>query len=144
MLAAAGAATLLFLSKNVAHGSPSGAVEIREDMVTTSQNMAYRHPLFGVGIGNYYARSMEFIPPRLSSRNIKRDAHNQFLQVLGEMGLTGLVVFSAVLAIALAPGLPGHAPARASLWRARCGPPGGAARRRGSADSSPAAWRSSP
>ncbi len=114
VLAAAGAAALLFLSKNVAHGSPSGAVAIREDMVTTSLSMAYYHPLFGVGIGNYSTRSIEFMPPRLASKNIKRDAHNQFLQVLGEMGLTGLVVFSALLAIGLAPGLRALARGRAS------------------------------
>ncbi len=114
VMAAVGAATLLFLSKNVAHGSPSGAVEIREDMATTSLSMAYHHPLFGVGIGNYYARSMEFMPPRLASREIKRDAHNQFLQVLGEMGLTGLIVFSAILVTGLGPGLQALARGRAA------------------------------
>ena len=114
VLAAAGAAALLFLSKNEAHGRPSEAVVIRADMVTASMNMAYHHPLFGVGIGNYYTRSLEFMPPRLSVRNIKRDAHNQFLQVLGEMGLTGLVVFSAILVIGLAPGLRALARGRAS------------------------------
>ncbi len=114
VLAAVGAAALLFVMKNAAHGSPSGAVAIRADMVRTSLSMAYHHPLFGVGIGNYYARSMEFMPPRLSERHIKRDAHNQFLQVLGEMGLTGLVVFSAVLVIGLGPGLLALARGRAS------------------------------
>jgi O-antigen ligase len=105
LLGAAAAAALLFISKNEAHGSPSEAVAIREDLVATSLKMAYQHPLFGVGIGNYYARSIEFMPPRLSVRKIKRDAHNQFLQVLGETGLAGFVVFCALLWIALGPGV---------------------------------------
>ena len=53
------------------------------------------------------------MPPRLL-KGTSRDAHNQFLQVLGEMGLTGLVVFSALLAIGLAPGLRALARGRAS------------------------------
>jgi hypothetical protein len=115
LLAAVAGVTLLFVAKRGrAYGTVDGAMNIRADMAVTTLRMASSYPLFGVGIGNLYKRSTEFMPEQLSSLRISRDAHNQFLQVLGEMGLTGLFVFCALLWTGLSPGLRATASGQAS------------------------------
>ena len=93
-----------------AHDSAGKAVSIREDLVTTSFRMARAHPLFGVGIGNYRRSSPDFMPVRLMQYYRAENAHNQVLQVLGELGGVGLAAFVALLAAGLFP-------AARSLWR---------------------------
>lgn len=114
LLAAAGSAALFFLSRSRAYGSVDGAVDIRADMAATTLRMASAHPAFGIGIGNFYTRSIDFMPSQLSRGRVRRDAHNQYLQVLGELGLTGLFGFCALLWVALSPGLKALASGRAS------------------------------
>lgn len=104
VLAAAAGGALLFLSRSAAHGKAMAAVIIREDLVTTTMGMVRQHPIFGIGIGEYYRRSPEFMPARLFTYYPAQNAHNQFLQVLGELGVTGLIVFCALLWIAIAAG----------------------------------------
>ena len=93
-----------------AHGNAGKAVAIREDLVMTSFRMARAHPLFGVGIGNYQRSSPDFMPVRLMQYYRAQNAHNQVLQVLGELGGVGLAAFMALLAAGLFP-------AARSLWR---------------------------
>lgn len=49
-----------------------------------------RHPLFGVGANRYRSVS-----------TLGKEAHNSFISVLVELGLVGLVLFLAILAIAI-------------------------------------------
>jgi O-antigen ligase len=67
-------------------------------------------PVLGVGIGQYFARSPEFMSSRMRDWYDAQNAHNQFLQVAGELGLAGLAVFLVLLALALAP-------AARAIWR---------------------------
>jgi hypothetical protein len=50
-------------------------------------------PVFGVGIGRYYDRSAEFMPPRIKEIYGRENAHNYFAQVLSELGILGGTLF---------------------------------------------------
>jgi len=113
LLASLTCVTVLVVTLNprvAARQSAGKAVSIREDLVTTSFRMARAHPLFGVGIGNFHQSSPNFMPVRLMQYYQAENAHNQVLQVLGELGGVGLAAFVALLAAGLFP-------AARSLWR---------------------------
>jgi hypothetical protein len=97
----ASAAGILYLSarKNVA---PSTALKIRAEFARTTLRMVEAHPGFGIGIGRYQERSGSYSAPVLiqTFRLRNENAHNNFLQVLGELGLTGFAAFLAVLGYA--------------------------------------------
>ena len=52
-------------------------------------------PLFGVGVGQYYRTSPQFLSPQLAWTYGFENAHNYFLQIGGELGLVGLGLFAA-------------------------------------------------
>jgi hypothetical protein len=58
--------------------------------------MLRTEPLFGVGIGQFYTTSEHFISPELARFYVRENAHNQFVQVAGELGIVGLVAFVAI------------------------------------------------
>ena len=70
----------------------------------TSWRMIAARPLVGVGIGQYYPASTLFLTPELAWNYGAENAHNYFLQIGAELGIPGLVLFSAVIG--------------AGLWRA--------------------------
>jgi O-antigen ligase len=61
--------------------------------------MIEAHPLFGVGIGQYPQSSGHYSSPALLAIYPRENAHNNFAQVAGELGLIGFAAFLAVLAI---------------------------------------------
>jgi O-antigen ligase len=70
-------------------------------------NMFLQHPLFGIGYGNWRAVLPDFFPG-LSSSNIVEYfafAHNIYLQVLCENGLTGFLLLFVPLGYLIAKGL---------------------------------------
>jgi O-antigen ligase len=72
---------------------PSTALEVRWELARTSVRMLAAGPMFGAGIGRYYWRSAEFSSPRLLTifpPAIHENAHNNFLQILAELGVVGL------------------------------------------------------
>ena len=72
---------------------PSTALEVRWELARTSVRMLAAGPIFGAGIGRYYWRSGEFSSPRLLTifpPAIHENAHNNFLQILAELGFVGL------------------------------------------------------
>ena len=72
--------------------------------------MAREEPLFGIGIGRFRAESARLASPQLRRYYSAQNAHNQVLQLLGELGVPGAALFLAVLAFSLAPGWRGPNP----------------------------------
>jgi O-antigen ligase len=81
----------------------TAALMVRLELTRTAFNMLASRPIFGIGTGQFYARSGEFSSPELlalfpPARN--ENAHNNFLQILAELGIVGFVAFMWVLALA--------------------------------------------
>ncbi len=79
--------------------------------------MAREAPLFGVGVGRFFEESARFATPELRQYYTAQNAHNQVLQILGELGLPGAALFLAVLATSLAPGWRGPVPGPSESMR---------------------------
>jgi O-antigen ligase len=82
----------------------STAIVIRRLFLQTTARMLQAEPLFGVGIGQYPRWSSEYGPPELFKFYSSENAHNNFAQIAGELGVIGLIAFVAVLAVALSTG----------------------------------------
>jgi O-antigen ligase len=67
----------------------------------TSVRMIGAPPLFGVGIGRYYRTPARFLSPQLAWAYGAGNAHNGLLQVGAELGMLGLVLFSAWVGVVL-------------------------------------------
>lgn len=99
------AAGLAAFTETGRHTTRSAAWTIRRDFATVTVRMLRDDPLFGVGMGQYHQRSAEYMPPTLQEHYERENAHNQFFQVAGELGLLGLVPFAGLLALAGIPAL---------------------------------------
>ena len=75
------------------------ALEYRKEFALTGLRMAASRPLFGVGIGDYRTASGAFSSERLRAVYPNENAHNNFLQILAEVGVIGFVVFAVLLVI---------------------------------------------
>jgi O-antigen ligase len=84
----------------LARASTSQAVGIRWMFLETTSRMLRAHPLIGVGVGQYAPASERFSPPELRAIYARENAHNNFAQIAGELGLPGLVAFVMLLASA--------------------------------------------
>lgn len=83
--------------------SPFTAFKVRWELALTSFRMTSGNPLFGVGIGRYYSRSGEFSSPellRLFPPAIHENAHNNYLQLLAELGIVGFAAIAWLLVTA--------------------------------------------
>lgn len=92
---AALAATYVVTSRsNVA---PSTAVEVRVQMARVAFEAVRRHPVFGVGLGDYIPATRRFVTPEMQLlRGFAPrgdNAHNNFLQIAVELGIPALCVF---------------------------------------------------
>ena len=77
----------------------SRAVSIRWLFLETTLHMVRTHPVAGVGIGQYARSSGEYAPPELLAIYRSENAHNNFAQIAGELGLPGLAAFLGVLVV---------------------------------------------
>jgi hypothetical protein len=77
------------------------AVATRRLFLGTTWRMLLAEPLFGIGIGQYFLWSREFATLEMLNYYTRENAHNNFAQIAGELGATGLVAFLAVLVISL-------------------------------------------
>ena len=73
-------------------------MRMRVDNWSTAIRMTAASPLFGVGAGHFALRAPDFGPTR-------ENAHNNYLQVLAELGIPGLACFLLVIAFAVREGL---------------------------------------
>lgn len=102
-LAAAGAfaltALVLFAFPNpILTRTVSGALGIRAEMARVAVKMWETDPWVGVGAGNFYDRSAGYITdPLVKSLYGRENAHNNFLQILAELGVLGLLAFLTLL-----------------------------------------------
>jgi len=78
----------------------SQSVSARADFMLTGLRMIASAPAFGVGIGRYYAMSGRFMPSSIYWFYFHENAHNNFLQIAGELGVLGLVTFLWLLGAA--------------------------------------------
>ena len=78
------------------------ALRVRAEYTRISAEMLATRPIFGIGIGQYPARLLEFATPTLMAiyPAPHENAHNNFLQVLAELGIAGFAAFICVLGIA--------------------------------------------
>ncbi len=95
----AGLAVALLLLAGAVVRSPSAgsSLEMRSGFTRASLNLITARPLFGVGEGRYYYVSSAVLPPPLAWAYGQENAHNYFLQLAAELGLTGAGVFAWVM-----------------------------------------------
>jgi O-antigen ligase len=72
-------------------------VRWRGEMMATSLRMAREFSVFGIGPGKFYEHSTEYMSPDWRAAHPRENAHNNFLQVLAELGGVGLVSLLALL-----------------------------------------------
>ena len=75
-------------------------VAMRRDFMITGLRMMQSAPMFGVGIGRYFERSGEFMPQSIYWFYFHENAHNNFLQIGGELGAIGVAAFVWLLGAA--------------------------------------------
>lgn len=80
-------------SAKLASGDTSG----RTDLWTVAVNMFQAHPLSGVGLGNYYIVSANFLDSTVQHLELfvqdARVAHNTTLEMLAELGIPGTIAY---------------------------------------------------
>jgi O-antigen ligase len=84
--------------------SALASADVRIEMAKVGGRMIARYPTFGIGLGEFYRRSGEFSPWALFEKfpvAVHENAHNNFVQVAAELGLTGGLVFAWLIAAAL-------------------------------------------
>lgn len=89
-------------SASAPSGSATLSLAIRAEFLETSLRMWTTSPVLGVGVGAYYERSNEFMPPGIRAIYGRENAHNYFLQVATELGVIGFGIFLWWLGAALA------------------------------------------
>ena len=79
--------------------SAVGAMSIRMELARVSFRLLAEAPMFGIGVGRFYYQSgREIQDPAVRAIYPRENAHNNFLQILTELGVVGLASFVAVLA----------------------------------------------
>ena len=71
----------------------SNMINMRAAFMLTGLRMVASAPAFGVGIGRYFEMSGRFMPSSIYWFYFHENAHNNFLQIAGELGLVGLGAF---------------------------------------------------
>ena len=95
------AAAAVGMARGPAQVSPQAALSSRVEMWRVALKIAREDPLFGAGAGRFQTASRDYVSPALVASFPEaaagENAHNIFLQVLGELGLTGLIAFTWML-----------------------------------------------
>jgi O-antigen ligase len=116
-----GAAAALGIVR-VSRAPASTALDIRIELTKVGGRMAKDHPWFGVGLGRFREESPPYIPPALVAVfpvvAAGENAHNQLIQVLGELGVVGLIAFLLFWGSLLGPAALRVARERRTSWLA--------------------------
>jgi O-antigen ligase len=96
------AASLAFLvATSRTHAALGAAAEVRIQMARVAWRTAETRPTFGVGLDNYIRRSRRFITPDMtvleSFAPNGENAHNNYLQILVELGMPAALLFVAMV-----------------------------------------------
>ncbi|MBA3296741.1 MAG: O-antigen ligase family protein [Acidobacteria bacterium] len=100
---------LIFLLPLTRHGTFQYSMSTRLELLKTGGRMVVDRPILGVGTAQYYALFPRYVSPELERAFAdavghpvpRENAHNQFVQVLAELGVAGLASFVLVLLLAL-------------------------------------------
>lgn len=96
----AGAAVLWARYPEGRNADPALALQIRLELARAALAMTGDHPWFGIGLGRFFELSEAYVDmPRYI---VRENAHNNYLQILAELGVPGLVLFLVVAGTALA------------------------------------------
>ena len=82
----------------------SQASPLREDTWKIALQMTRAHPVRGVGLGNFPALESQYFTSNLDVleigqlRRFELVVHNTYLEILAELGIIGLILFSTILA----------------------------------------------
>ena len=98
LIAVAAALVVGLDPRSVAGRDLERSFESRAAFLTTGLRMIASAPVFGVGVGRYIDESGRFMPSSIYWFFFRENAHNNFLQVGGELGLIGLAAFLWLLA----------------------------------------------
>jgi O-antigen ligase len=81
------------------------ATGVRLGLIQTGLRMIRDHPVFGLGLGEFYQRTAEFSSPDLIAKfpvvATGENAHNNVLQIAAELGIAGGILFTWLVAAAL-------------------------------------------
>lgn len=95
---AVAAAVIAFPNSLVDRSSVVGAADIRGEMARVAIRLWETDPLLGVGVGQFFARSGEFIrDPYVRQLYGRENAHNNFLQIVAELGIVGAVACALLM-----------------------------------------------
>jgi O-antigen ligase len=100
LMAVAAALVIGFDPRAVDGRNLERSFESRAAFLTTGLRMIASAPAFGVGIGRYIEESGRFMPQSIYWFFFHENAHNNFLQIGGELGLIGLAAFVWLMAAA--------------------------------------------
>jgi len=117
VVAVAAVAFAVLIPTMLKRGSASlgDTVELRQEFARVSLRMSAAEPVFGVGLGRFRQESPRFMSPEIMAKYpslyVGENAHNNFLQLLAELGPAALVAFVWMLAAAIrrSVGPPGEA-----------------------------------
>ena len=98
-----GTALIVWYPRAAAHATSHDAWVIRRELIKVGFQMAREAPVFGIGVGRFFEESARFASPELQRHYAAQNAHNQFVQVLGELGILGLGLFLAVIGCTVIP-----------------------------------------
>jgi O-antigen ligase len=84
------------------------ALRVRAELTKMSLKMLGSRPVFGIGTGQYPVRFSEFVTQELKwiYPVSRENAHNNFLQILAELGIVGFAAFVCVVAFGVHSALP--------------------------------------
>jgi hypothetical protein len=97
LLVLAGGSLAVWMMRSASHAAPVVALSLRAELNEVSMRMAREYPVFGVGLSHYRGQSRRFITPDLPGVSTwaprGENAHNNFMQILVELGVPGLIAF---------------------------------------------------
>jgi O-antigen ligase len=89
-----------YLAHRETNTSAASAMSYRMGMWQKAFEMTRDHPLFGIGVGEFAAASPRY-EPTTGPFGVPENAHNEFFQIMAELGVPGLLTFVAILFAAL-------------------------------------------